>query len=114
MGKYILAINGGSSSLKAALFEVGARPERRAIVTVERIGGEQGVLTVAFEGQSPRRETIDAKTHEAALDAVLKCLGDWVDSLAGVGHRIVHGGPDYFASQAITPELLAAAQAGSI
>ncbi len=110
MGKYILAINGGSSSLKAALFEVGARPERKAAVKVERIGegAAEAVLTATFEGQSPRRETIDAQTHEAALDAVLTCFGDRVGLLVGVGHRIVHGGPDYFASQVITPELLAA------
>jgi acetate kinase len=79
-GKGILTVNGGSSGIKAALF---------AVEQPLRMG-----LTKTF-----------ARTAGAALIA-------WVEEhekdggLIAVGHRVVHGGPNYHEPQRVTPELL--------
>jgi acetate kinase len=108
MPKHVLAINGGSSSLKAAVFELAAPPRRVASVKVERIGSAEAGLSASFEGQEPRHQKIQAPTNEAALQAVVNCFGKLMEpgSLAGAGHRLVHGGPKYFTPQSITAALL--------
>ncbi len=42
----ILTINGGSSSIKFALFETGGRPERTLAGRIERIGLPEATFTV--------------------------------------------------------------------
>lgn len=109
MPKYILAINGGSSSLKTAIFQFEANPHRIASVRVERIGAPDARLTVVFEGQPPQVQNIEIATIGGAIDAILGCIGSEIDmgAISGVGHRVVHGGPKYTSTQLITPDLLA-------
>ena len=104
----ILVVNGGSSSLKAATFEAAAALRLIASATVERIGGADPLLTTAVAAQAQQRQTINAPTHEAALDAVLKAFGSLTGALAAAGHRVVHGGPACVAPQAVTAEMLQA------
>jgi acetate kinase len=91
----ILAVNCGSSSLKAQLIEATAGGEDRlARALVERIGGP-AIATVQREGAVPERMTRDIADHEAALALVLerfRALG--VPDAEAVGHRVVHGGAD--------------------
>ena len=109
VGPSILAINVGSSSLKAALFVAGTCPHRIGSIKVERIGSAKAELTSFFDGRSPQLQSLDGSSHEAALSTVLEYFEAECElaSLIGVGHRIVHGGPKYAASQVIDQPMLA-------
>jgi acetate kinase len=102
-----MAVNGGSSSIKFALFDAARGLERFAAGRIERIGLPQATFEVKGEiegGGFSRR--IKAPDHVAAV----KILTDWIDGqkleLAAAGHRIVHGGPKYWEAQRITPTML--------
>lgn len=84
----VLVCNAGSSSLKAALFNVDLSTGPR--VSVAEIGGD-AQLTV--EGEAA--QGVRAGDHASALEtilAVLKARGIAPDELRAVGHRVVHGG----------------------
>ncbi len=110
----ILTVNGGSSSLKFALFEFGperAEPRRRTMSgRIERIGqpGTQASIAAA-PGDAPSTWKVDAPDLGAAADVVI----DWLDehaggaAIAGIGHRVVHGGPSYTRPEPVTAELVA-------
>ncbi|SLN37230.1 acetate/propionate family kinase [Roseisalinus antarcticus] len=96
----ILTLNAGSSSLK---FSVWAQDSRVQAGQVERIGGDARLL---LDGSAP--VALGPADHRAALTAVLAAIGPGVDGpLAGVGHRIVHGGPDRARPEVLTPEAIA-------
>jgi len=105
----ILTINGGSSSIKFAVFEVGD-PLRRVLEgAIERIGATGAALRV--RGVNPAdnfTRPVTAPDHAVAVGALM----DWIEersggeALAAVGHRVVHGGPTYSEPQRITPELV--------
>jgi acetate kinase len=90
----ILAINGGSSSIRFALYEVGSALERRLHGKVERIGLAGTTLTLIDPGRDvpPSRSDI-ASDRAAAVNALIDRLEaeGGLASLAAVGHRIVHG-----------------------
>lgn len=105
----VLTINGGSSSIKFALFDVGADCSRILAGRVERIGLPEAKFTV--QGKSPEHDfsrAVSAPDHTAAVNLLM----DWVEvnfapgALAAVGHRVVHGGPKYWEPQRITPEMI--------
>ena len=94
----ILTINGGSSSIKFAVFEACDSLQRILDGGIERIGLPEASLRV--KGVDPAdnfTRPVKAPNHTAAVDALM----DWIeermgrDSLAAVGHRVVHGGPKY-------------------
>ena len=84
----VLTLNAGSSSLKFSFWPDGEA--RTAEGQVERLGPEARLI---FEGDA---QDIGPADHAAALAAVLKALAPQLEgrSVGGVGHRIVHGGPD--------------------
>jgi acetate kinase len=105
----LLTINGGSSSIKFALFEAGDPPRRLMAGGIERIGLPGSTLRV--NGSSPGdtfSRPVEAPGHAVAVGALM----DWIEErlggapLAAVGHRVVHGGPKYSAPQLITRELV--------
>ncbi len=102
----VLVINCGSSSIKAAIVD-SDNGGRVATCHVERIG-EAGVSLRLGD----RQEDLGAEVtdHGAALAAALPRLlaaaGENVER-AGVGHRVVHGGPDFNRPRRITDELVA-------
>jgi len=109
IGRRILAINGGSSSIKFALFEAADTLGRILEGVIERIGQPEARFRV--EGLSPAdsfSRLVAAPDHSAAV----KLLMDWIeekvgpDALTAVGHRVVHGGPNYSDPQPITPEMI--------
>ena len=105
----ILTINGGSSSIKFALFEGGAPPRRSLEGAIERIGLPDAALRVkgASETDNLSRPLL-APDHTAAVGALM----DWIEeslgrvSLTAVGHRVVHGGPKYSAPELVTREMV--------
>ncbi|HAN56892.1 MAG TPA: acetate/propionate family kinase [Betaproteobacteria bacterium] len=105
----ILTLNGGSSSIKFALFEACDSPRRIMKGKVERIGLSEPVFTVQ-DGDSGESFTrpIAAKDHMAAVATLVDCIEKRgkSDNLIAIGHRIVHGGPNYHEPQRLTPDLI--------
>lgn len=106
--KRILTINGGSSSIKFALFEAGSF-KRILEGKIERIGLACATMEVKDLDQSDNfSRPVTAPDHAAAV----KELMDWLEksgkleTLAAVGHRVVHGGPKYFKPQKITQKMV--------
>jgi acetate kinase len=105
----VLTVNGGSSSIKFALFEAGPRLRRILAGQIERIGLPDATFVVkgANEADSFTRP-VTAANHTEAVGALM----DWIEErirrgeLAAVGHRVVHGGPKYSQPQRITPEMV--------
>ena len=105
----ILTINGGSSSIKFALFEVGDSLRRILNGAIERIGLPEAVLRVNGLNQADNfSRPVEAPDHAAAVGLLM----DWIkehfrhDALTGVGHRVVQGGPKFSKSQRITMEMI--------
>ena len=90
--KKILAVNGGSSSIKFALYETGGSLTRRLSGKIDRIGLKDAKLTFKDERSENHLPAKAANIAEAA-GFLLDWLGRREDAtpLAAVGHRIVHG-----------------------
>ncbi|HEY2797365.1 MAG TPA: acetate/propionate family kinase [Thermoanaerobaculia bacterium] len=103
----VLAINGGSSSVKFAVFELESL-RREVSGAIEGIGQGQAILDVRTAGGPPERSEIDAANPESATERLIEWLSARVPSrtVSGVGHRIVHGGTELLEHQRITPEVL--------
>jgi acetate kinase len=106
----ILTINGGSSSIKFALFEAGESLQRILEGGIERIGLPDATLRVKGVNQADHSSrSVAAPDHTAAVGVLM----DWIDErwgrdgLTAVGHRVVHGGPKYSTPQRITAEMVA-------
>ena len=107
--QHILTVNGGSSSIKIALFEADRSLKRILAGGIERIGLPEA--TWHAKGANKRdtfSHSVVAPDHTAAVGILM----DWVeerggqDVLAAVGHRVVHGGPKYSEPQQITAALV--------
>ena len=102
----VMAVNAGSSSLKFQLFNM---PSEEVITSgiVERIGLEEGIFTIKYNGQ---KKTVNCPIpdHQVAVDMLLKALIEEgivaeLSEINAVGHRIVHGG-EYFNDSAVVNE----------
>ena len=108
-GSSVLAVNGGSSSIKFALFEADAALRRILDGRIEGIGLPRGDFTVKGPDQAGNFSRPAVMPDHPAAVAVLM---DWFqerierDVLAAVGHRVVHGGPKYWEPQRITPAMI--------
>jgi acetate kinase len=104
----ILAINGGSSSIKFALYEVAATLERLLHGKIERIGLSDTTLTfsdpIANRHDSVRITAPDFGSAAKLLIGWLKEQGSF-DSVRAVGHRLVHG-MQHIAPEVVTQELI--------
>lgn len=107
-GRCVLTVNGGSSSIKFALYGVGASVTRLLSGRIERIGLDNSTLAVRDSSGKTDTHPIAATNHRAAGALLIEWLDHHIgfSSVLGVGHRVVHGGPDYKDSQRITPELV--------
>jgi acetate kinase len=106
----ILTINSGSSSVKFGLFEIGQAEKLVLTGSLERIGLRAGLFQVNdAHGKTTLDEHTNLPDHEAAIKRLLKWLEkrEPVKNLDAIGHRVVHGGPEYSQPHRITPELIA-------
>ncbi len=104
----ILTINGGSSSIKFAVYPAGEPLKRRLYGTVDRIGMSGTNLTFhdpATDQQDSR--SLDASDHRSAATFLMDWLEDQrgFESVRAVGHRVVHG-MHHTAPELVTQELL--------
>jgi acetate kinase len=105
----ILTVNGGSSSIKFALFEAGDSLRRILQGGIDRIGLPDATFSVKSLTQADTfSRPITAPDHTAAVDALMDWIGERSrsDGLFAVGHRVVHGGPQYSSPQRITAAMV--------
>ncbi|MGO9443432.1 MAG: acetate/propionate family kinase [Thiobacillaceae bacterium] len=105
----ILTINGGSSSIKFALFEEGDPLLRILEGAIERIGMPEAALRVNdLKQKESFSRLVTAPDHRAAVEVLMNWLEERLgrNALAAVGHRVVHGGPKYSDAQRITAEMV--------
>ncbi|WP_299180585.1 acetate/propionate family kinase [uncultured Neptuniibacter sp.] len=112
----ILTVNGGSSSLKCALFE---RTDTDLILRysfkLSNILNQPLVRVMDSDGsllsqQEPEFDHLPAdQRHQACLNVILNWLTDEVsdNQLCAIGHRVVHGGSAFSDPQIIDDSLLA-------
>ncbi|HEX5400013.1 MAG TPA: acetate/propionate family kinase, partial [Verrucomicrobiae bacterium] len=90
----ILTINGGSSSIKFAVY-AAVKPLKRGLHgTVDRIGLSGTNLTfTAPTKKTPARRKLAAADHQSAANFLIDWLEKQIDftSVNAVGHRVVHG-----------------------
>src|SRR4051812_42385362 len=95
----VLTVNAGSSSLKAAIYDLDGEERVLSRVEAQRPGHPDASLSV-FDGETLLREVHEGvEDHAAALRIALTALGqlDRLPDLYAIGHRVVHGGPSYSA-----------------
>lgn len=105
----ILVINGGSSTLKFALFRAGDSPVRELSGLIDRIGSPQGTFTWMQEGASHGdRRIVATPDHASCLEPIMEHIKDRLarEPLLAIGHRVVHGGRDYREPQQVTPVVM--------
>lgn len=90
----VLTINGGSSSIKFAMYQTGGPLERRVYGKVDRVGLSGTNLTFEDSNGNQRDSlSVAAADHRSAANFLI----DWLEgrqgfaSVGAVGHRVVHG-----------------------
>ena len=107
----ILVVNSGSSSLKYQVIDMQAN-EMLVKGNYERIGQANSFLTHKVRGIKHKFEH-EVKNHEEAIQFILARIlnrhygvMESLDELAGIGHRVVHGGEKFTSSVLITEEVI--------
>ena len=101
---WFLTINSGSSSIKYSLFKITKRLSLIEKGFVEKIGEERSSLKF---GQKVLK--VDIPSHHQAIDLILDSVKKKIkeiSSLAGIGHRVVHGGEKFKESVIIDGKVL--------
>jgi acetate kinase len=105
---YILTINGGSSSIKFALYKADKIPSRLLHGKIDRIGLKDATLTFNNDKEN-HKDTLKvaAPDHHFAINFLMDWLEkqDEFSSVRAVGHRVVHG-MNHTVPELITPELI--------
>ncbi len=113
MDPFALVLNAGSSSLKFCLFQQprGAAWRVEARGQIEGIGTAPRLTVKDGTGGKKADEKLDASVRDGK--AAIDILSGWLRSaypggrIAGVGHRVVHGGPRFSRPTVVTREILA-------
>ena len=103
----ILVLNCGSSSAKFAVIDTASGEE---LITglAQRLGSPQATLGWKHAG-AKHELAIAGADHQAALEATVKVLRDLglAATIAGIGHRVVHGGERFSSSKIVDADVLA-------
>ncbi|HEY5157838.1 MAG TPA: acetate/propionate family kinase [Anaerolineales bacterium] len=107
--QYILTLNGGSSSIKYALFESDGNLKRIFSGKVDHIGSPNTGMDITDQvtGKT-EHQAIPAADHASVIQPLAQILEKRVDfnQIAAVAHRIVHGGIRYNEPELITPDMV--------
>lgn len=105
----ILSVNAGSSSLKFTLFEM---PAQTVIASglFEKIGLSDSFYTIKINGEKITKEK-SLDNHSIAVETLMQELISMniiksLDEIEGVGHRIVHGGPNFTKTTLLNEEIV--------
>ncbi len=105
----LLTVNGGSSSIRFAVYEAGDTLRRQLDGKIDRIGVSGTNLVVSGANGTPQvSHRLGAADHGTAAGVLL----EWLEaqplfaSVKAVGHRVVHG-MAHSEPEKITPQLLA-------
>ena len=112
MAETILVVNAGSSSIKFELFAIGHgdKLDRRLKGQIEGIGTHPRLSAKDAQGASAIDQTWS--TDEVgelpdALDKLVVFLREYVGKLpVAIGHRVVHGGPDFIEPTIVTARIV--------
>ncbi|MFC3614414.1 acetate/propionate family kinase [Lutimaribacter marinistellae] len=102
----ILTLNAGSSSIKFGLYRSGEEPQLRQLGQIENIGP---LARMVLRGEDGKTTTeIGPADHGRAVRAILDVVAPMLEgrAVAGVGHRIVHGGKTFGAPTELTPQVM--------
>ena len=107
----VLVLNSGSSSLKYQVIDMETE-ETLVKGNFERIGQAKSFVTHKVNGIKHKFER-EARNHEEAIKFVLDRITNEhygvlksLDELAGIGHRVVHGGEKFSKPVLITDEVI--------
>src|SRR5262245_11777585 len=112
MQTYTLVLNAGSSSLKFCVYQrsadaawnVGTRGQ------IEGIGTSPRLTVKDAQGQKLDDKKLDSNIRDgrAAIDELTRWLQSHYQGgrIAGVGHRVVHGGPKFSRPLVLSREIL--------
>ncbi len=100
----LLTLNAGSSSIKFAVYEPALEPREILCGEVESLGGAAR-LTVEKGGETSSRD-LGCASHGQAVAAIIEQLEQsiGVTDVAGVGHRVAHGGLSFTEPTRLTGE----------
>ena len=115
MADTILVVNAGSSSIKFSLFEAAAGRELRLTSKgqIDGIGTHPRLRARDAQGTALTDEKFSA-TEVPDVPAAMTRVGGWLGGHLGgaapiaVGHRVVHGGPEFATPRLMDGALLAA------
>jgi acetate kinase len=109
----ILVVNAGSSSLKFQVFATGARDELDWLVKGQMDGiGTRPRLRAEGPDKAVLIDQTFAPEKVSDLPAATQETGDWLRRsqkvhLIAVGHRVVHGGPEFSRPVRVSPDVVA-------
>lgn len=106
MTDLILTLNAGSSSIKFGLYRAAPEPDEIARGQVEALGAQARLLLSSQAG--PEARPVRAPDHAAAVTQILGALAPHLKGRAirGIGHRVVHGGPEIDTPRVIDAALI--------
>ena len=113
MNKYLLVINAGSSSIKFAIYQKAILSQLRVDATgqIEGIGSHARFMVRDAQGDllsDCLLSTEEANNHAGAILIIRSWLLEYIrgGTLLAVGHRVVHGGQQYFTPILIDEKVL--------
>jgi acetate kinase len=103
----VLVLNCGSATTRFAVVHASNGHEHISGI-VHHDAVPRPTLEYVHEGRAASRSLLSGD-HDAALQAVFEvlCETGLLEALAGIGHRVVHGGAKFSGSMLITPEVIA-------
>lgn len=108
----ILVINCGSSSIKYDLFDAG-KETSLCRGSVERIGEKEAAINHTSRGGRNVSKRFDCPDHQKAIEIICDFLRDPghgvlsdISEVAGIGHRVVHGGEEFSSTTLIDENVI--------
>jgi len=105
----ILALNCGSSSIKASIFDMRSQERLLETFTLTRIGLPEGEFRrEAADGEALEREQLELPDHQAALQRLIAGLdaSGAAGRIDACAHRVVHGGAAFKAPSRVDDAVL--------